>query len=1208
MSKRMMSYFVLVMMPVLAAWAVEDEPAVEQKEVFYTHPAIFSTRPSSTTTLAQSMDRFGPVGIGIELHPPAFVMKVKNVEAGSPAAATGKLTAGEIIETINGQKLHDIDPRIQLGNMITTAEATDGKVVFALRDKEDGPVQEVVVAIPVLGAYSKIWPLNCPKSDKIVRDLADRLAKEGWDGNVGMNGSRMLFLLSTGEEKDLEVVRSWIQKTIEKNQNFGESGFAYQWSVGWGAPALAEYYLRTGDKSVLPLMGKIAAAVRKTMYHDGWAGRGLAGHHMGLAGTSTLTFLLLARQCGVEMDEGMFKAALQHYYRFAGKGVNPYMDEHPEITFTDNGRNGMLAFCMKAAAALLPDEKNDIYEHASDIAAMHSFYSASYMLHGHTGGGIGEVWRSAAMGLMCDKTPAQYRDFMNSRTWWYDLSRRYDGSFGVLGGGGYDSKNGGWCGPTIGMTYTAPRKKLCILGAPRSPYAKYYAIPERPWGTASDDDFLNMKTAADENGNVKKYDTETLANDSGVPFHRKMASSNITDEVLMEYARHPQHIFRTATSDKIYKEQRFHLIPALLNSKDARVRYTGVFVMKQPRVSSRPEKCDPGFPMEKMTDEVKARLFSMLEDPKESWFVVDHILGLISRCKTEELAPHMDRIIYFLGHDEQWLNQSALEAIIPLALDKRYIKKTLAAIEEHVPNFIRKPTALKALAAKLAEADPEVRKAGLDTLGKVYLAYPGKNANPPGGLHPQSASWYLDGVAEDISSIPGGLEKLYEVSCKRYPNTALAHSKTFLSASGNDKYGDNLQKAVGEAILDDLIPKYIVKNRQQLKVDAAGEKIQPAASTLGGSGTKEGLSDLYSKAGIKDYDWHSFGPERDQIIWEYFSFDPVEKQNWESAEARFRKITLPTGMEKWMIKEFDAKKVGWKEGRAPFASMAGKLAPQSSECKMSFCRCSDQPNTFWENEALLLRAAIKVPEIKEGYRYRLLMGGCSHVGAGDGYEIYFNGKKLFEANQGTGRRAGGAPKGYLLPKAMMKELSGKELLVGVKTFMAKYPRSGEKRGYLTLFLEEMKLPPLEGEKLRAVMQRIPMFSAEWQSLQDPQSENDPDDGKFTYDGKFKPNLKIVGDWKVVGCLADADDLTSMKLLGKKTSQLFNAISFKEGGKTDSAERIWSGDILMDLNSSQALRITTKKMNGEDVLLIENGGFNAKGGADWKSPLLMLKRK
>jgi len=56
--------------------------AASAADSFYTRPAVFSTRPSDTTTLIQSVDRFGPVGIGIELHPPAFVMKVKNVEEG----------------------------------------------------------------------------------------------------------------------------------------------------------------------------------------------------------------------------------------------------------------------------------------------------------------------------------------------------------------------------------------------------------------------------------------------------------------------------------------------------------------------------------------------------------------------------------------------------------------------------------------------------------------------------------------------------------------------------------------------------------------------------------------------------------------------------------------------------------------------------------------------------------------------------------------------------------------------------------------------------------------------------------------------------------------------------------------------------------------------------------------------------------------------
>ncbi len=1174
------------------------------QDSFYTRPAYFSTRPSSTSTLVQSVDRLGPVGIGIELHPPAFVMKVKHVEPGSPAASTGKLLAGQIIESINGQKLQAIDPRIQLGEMIAKAEASDGCVVLSVRDSEESPVQQVTVKIPVLGAYSETWPLNCAKSDKIVRDLAARLMADGWDGNIGLNGPRMLFLLSTGDDKDLDVVRGWVQKTIEKNLNFGEGSLAYQWSVGWGAPALAEYYLRTGDTSVLPLMGKIAAAVRKTMYHDGWGGRGLAGHHMGLAGTSTLTFLLLARQCGVEMDEGMLQTALQHYYRFAGRGTNPYMDAYPEATFTDNGRNAMLAFAMKAAGALLPDERNDIYEQASDIAAMHSFYSTSYMLHGHTGGGIGEVWRSAGMGLMFEKKPAQYRDFMNSRAWWYDLSRRYDGSFGVLGGESYDKES--W-GVTIGLTYTAPRKQLCIFGAPRSQYATYHTIPERPWGTVADNDFLDLEAAADKGGKIKNYDHETVFTDSGLPFNRIMESENVSDAFLIEYAHHPQHHFRSIVAGKIYSTRRFHLIPALLNANDARVRYVGVSAMRLPAVSSRPEKCDPGFPMDQMTDEVMARLYEMLEDKEESWFVVDHILRLMSRREAGELAAHMDRINYFLGHDEPWLRHSALQAMITLAVDNRFSKEALAAIEQHVPNFVRAPSGLQMLAKTLVDADPAIRKAGLETLGNVYLAYPGKNANPSGGLHPQSSSWYLSCVAEAISLVPGGLETLYEVSSKRYPDVALAHSTTFLGASDIASYGETLQHAVRDAILNDLIPAYLAKNRKQIQIDAAGEKILPAVSTLGGSGAREGLSDLYSKAGVKDYDWHNFGPERDQIKWAYFSFDPVETQNWDSGDARFRKVTMPTGMENWMAKEFEAGKAGWKEGFAPFAAVDGKLLPQSPSCPSSFCRCSDQPNTLWEKEVLLLRSVIRLPEIKEGHRYRLLLGGRSHVGSGDGYEIYVNGEKTVASDQGTGRREGGVPKGYLLPQAMMEKLSGSDVQIAVKTFLRKHPRSGEKVGYITLYLEEMKLPPVDGDALRNALLRIPMTCAEWQALQDPASEKEPDDGKFTYDGKFQANKAVLGDWQLVGYLTSDDDPTGVKPLDKSVRARFKSIRFKEAGMTDSADLIWSGNMLMDLDGAQALRITSKTIDGENVLCIENGGFNADGGADWKSPLLVFKK-
>ena len=117
---------------------------------------------------------------GITLIRPGMTMQINNVEKGSPAEATGKLQKGQIIESINGKVLKEIDPRIILGDIVTEAEAKDGKVVLKIQGAGD-----VTVNIPVMGGYSKTWPVNCPKSDKIVRNLADFIVKQdrpkwGW--------------------------------------------------------------------------------------------------------------------------------------------------------------------------------------------------------------------------------------------------------------------------------------------------------------------------------------------------------------------------------------------------------------------------------------------------------------------------------------------------------------------------------------------------------------------------------------------------------------------------------------------------------------------------------------------------------------------------------------------------------------------------------------------------------------------------------------------------------------------------------------------------------------------------------------------------------------------------------------------------------------------------------------------------------------------
>ncbi|HEX5789888.1 MAG TPA: DUF6288 domain-containing protein, partial [Luteolibacter sp.] len=494
---------------VLTLNATAQTPAKPESK-FYKDVQLFSTAASETAE-KQPIEHFGPVGIGIDLLLPPFQMQLSRIDKESPAEATGKLKVGQWIETINGEKLKDIDPRIQLAAIITKAEATDGVIKLMVKDKPDAKAEEVIVKIPVLGSYSKTWPLNCPKSDKIVRNQADFLARTGSNGM----GLGTLFLLSTGEEKDLEVVRGWIKKEVEQNKNVKQL-VTYPWYAGYGGIGLCEYYLRTGDRSVIPLIELNADFLRRTMSNGSWNQKGglnFSYGYLNAAGVPSATFLLLARQCGAKVDEYTLQESLRQFYRFAGHGNVAYGDGLPEVGFVDNGKTGKLAFQMAAAASLTPEGENSIYARARDICAVKSFYSTSWMLHGHTGGGIGEIWRGAAMGLMHDKTPLKYREFMDNRQWFYELSRRHDGSMGIVSatfgnGGRYDEPRS-W-GIGLALSYTIPRKHLRIAGAPPSKFCKRYPLPKRPWGNQADESFLSFTSSPDKSGKAPVWDDEKL--------------------------------------------------------------------------------------------------------------------------------------------------------------------------------------------------------------------------------------------------------------------------------------------------------------------------------------------------------------------------------------------------------------------------------------------------------------------------------------------------------------------------------------------------------------------------------------------------------------------------------------------------------------------------------------------------------------------------
>ncbi len=1158
--------------------------------------------------------------MSIELRLPPFQMYVGKLEEGSPAEKCGKLKTGQKIESINGEVLKDIDPRIQLAKIITRAEATDGKIVFSIKENENLKPTQVVIEIPVLGSYSKTWPLNCKKSDRIVRDMAHWI-KENNDFTLdtkswaSLNGFSMLFMLSTGNGDDLDVVKGWIKKVVEQYKD--ETSIKLKpWVFGPAAIPLAEYYLRTGDKSILPTIQKIVKHVEGTMYNGAWSGRGglvfgyMNGGHMNAAGVHGPTFLMLAKECGVDVDEKILLESLAHFYRFSGKGSLSYGDGFPETYFIDNGKTGALAFTMAAAAALTPGGEKSVYAKARDISALRGFYGTNYMLVGHTGGGIGEVWRGPAMGFLYEKEPGKYRAFMDGRQWHLEMSRRFDGSFSMISGSSRYNSPKSWS-QMMAFQYTVPRKTLRLTGAPRNKWSKPYTLPQRPWGTAADDDFCKIKPATHKDGSTAKYE-DTLEEGTINGIERHFRKVKRTDELITKYCYHPEHeIRREIGAGYRGPEQDKYIVP-MLKHLDARVRRTALSVIH------RVHKGTHVLPKERLTDEMMELVIAMVNDPNESWWVVENALRAMSLAPIEKTAPHLDRLLSFLNHSEWWLQHASLSVLAPLVSDKRYYKKILSAIEKVMINNTHLPLmgGFNQITEKLNSAPTEIQNAAREMFKLAYAKFPNKLI-PPAGVNSAKVLLgdmdkyvipvYLRSVAKQILRIPGGFEALYEVAKQRHPDQNLPYKSDYLYADPSS-FSPKIKKALVPIILNQLIPEFVTRNLATLKNEInKGGSPHCLITELAG---------MYKKIDITDYEWKNFGPDRNEMQWHYYSFDPVEKKNWSPGGDRTRKITFPKGMDHWSTSKFDPSKAHWKKGKAPFGQSEGKLKTEKSGCTNPICRCGDAMNTLWEKEVILIKGKFKFPAMKEGHSYRLLFSGVSHVGVGNGPTVYINGTRVASGRSRVRRRQGGRARGVLLSPKYKEVFDGKEIEISAMCHLNMHHRSRQIGGFLTVWLEEMKTPPINEEIALSGLTQIAMQSTQWQQNQDSDvAELISTEGLFTYDGKFVDNPALHGQWVALGKVAKPEDFKPGEKIETKVPRYRNIV-FNKNGTTNSAQHYWSSDTMFEIGRlSTALQMKTKTIGKSNYLFVEAGGFTFyherqtyKHPKRWRCPWTVFVKK
>lgn len=379
-------------------------------------------------------------------------------------AAAKLLKKGDVIVGVFKEDFTS-DARVSLAKAITAAEASkDG--VLSLRVYDGEKTKDVAVTLKKFPAYANSAPFNCEKSEMILKEGCDALAKRG----VGrpsiaahING---LALLAAGEKSYMDEVKKLAQATVRKP--YGPEISLACWHYSFANIFLAEYYLITGDRSVLPEIRRMSTLLVKGQGPMGTWGHTFAEYDkdrlrgygaVNAAGLPVSISLVLARECGLKfkgLDEAIEESST-FFRRHVGIGAIPYGDGPPNLQFghDDNGKNSAAAILF----SLLGDEKSTRYYARTALAC----YGRDRE-QGHTGNFWNMLWAMPAVSL---GGPQATGAWMEQFSWYYDLARDADYSFRYQG---YPSQRGNgstakWkCAGAYLLHYAAPKKNLRILG------------------------------------------------------------------------------------------------------------------------------------------------------------------------------------------------------------------------------------------------------------------------------------------------------------------------------------------------------------------------------------------------------------------------------------------------------------------------------------------------------------------------------------------------------------------------------------------------------------------------------------------------------------------------------------------------------------------------------------------------------------------------
>lgn len=403
---------------------------------------------------------------------------VTSVPEGSPAE--GLLRVGDVLVEAGGRRLaDDEDPRRAVGEAITAAETTAAGGKLRLSVLRAGRRRDVTVPIRVMGGYSRTWPHDCAKSRRILDEACAYLAREQFpDGHVEGEGIMAtawsaLLWLAADDVRYLDNARRAVYHLSKTDYVKHE---LRSWALGYGGIAMAEYYLATGDESVLP---KLQEMIRFT--ESGQMACGTWGHNipwgaygaLNQAGLVCWMMLALGQECGLEIDQAVLDKSTLFFGKYVGRGGIPYGDHLPTTGSGSNGKDALGAVGFHLLG------KPEGWRFFSRLVAA----AYRYREKGHTGCFLSLYWGPVAARLAGEKP---FRRFMDYQRWYYDLARTPDGGLvcqpnpenlsgrtnGVYTRNGPRFTTGG-----MAMVYAIPQRAVRVLGAERGVFGRALTGP-----------------------------------------------------------------------------------------------------------------------------------------------------------------------------------------------------------------------------------------------------------------------------------------------------------------------------------------------------------------------------------------------------------------------------------------------------------------------------------------------------------------------------------------------------------------------------------------------------------------------------------------------------------------------------------------------------------------------------------------------------------